>query len=414
MTSDSAAAPTSTPEDHLIPLDEPAEGTPKVFTTHAELTHTVRLLQAGSGPLAIDAERASGFRYGQRNYLVQVRREGAGTFLIDPVALPDLSEISALGEHDEWVFHAAVQDLPSLHEQNIFPSRIFDTELGSRILGLERVGLGFVVAELLGYRLAKEHSAQDWSTRPLPTEWLKYAALDVELLIPLRHTLAEKLEDAGKLQWALQEFEAVRTKDFSPKYKDPWRRVSGLHMLKNKRELAIARELWVARDRLARHRDVSPSRVLPDRAIIAAAKAKPKTIGELSHLHAFGGPSNRRRAAQWQKAIDNALSLPADELPELRLPKKDAPPAPKVWAERDPQAARRLEKAKLYYEQLSSELSIPIENLLTPDTLRKVCWQPPRIVTASHIGDHLVSLGARPWQVELAATQLARIFNESS
>ena len=161
--------------------------------------------------MAVDAERASGYRYGQRTYLVQLRREGAGTALIDPIAVPDLSALSDALVGVEWVLHAASQDLPGLAEQGMRPSRVFDTELGARLLGLDRVGLAAVVADALGLGLAKEHSAVDWSTRPLPTEWLRYAALDVEVLVELREVLAERLAVAGKAEWAAQEFEAVRT-----------------------------------------------------------------------------------------------------------------------------------------------------------------------------------------------------------
>ncbi|XBH23060.1 HRDC domain-containing protein [Jonesiaceae bacterium BS-20] len=415
MTTDSLeTTPAADPDAHLIPIDSPTDGTPRVFTTAAEYALTLRSLSEGSGPIAIDAERASGFRYGQRNYLIQLRRAGSGTFLLDPTFLPDLSALTTGFADEEWVFHAAIQDLPSLKEQQILPGRIFDTELGSRILGLERVGLGPVVAEVLGYKLAKEHSAQDWSIRPLPEGWLNYAALDVEVLLPLRDAIAERLEDAGKLEWALQEFEATRTKDFTPKHQEPWRRISGLHGLKSRRELAIAKELWSVRDRLASHRDIAPGRVLPDRAILVAAKEKPRTIGELSHLHAFGSNGVKRRAAIWQKGIDTALALPADELPVYRVPKPDALPAPRLWPERNPKAAARLEASRAFYQQLSDEVTVPIENLLTPALLRKLCWEPPANLTPATVAQALGDLGARPWQVDLAVMGLTKIFKDNS
>ena len=115
---------------------------------------------------------------------------------------------------------------------------MFDTELGARLLGLERVGLAAVVADALGLGLAKEHSAVDWSTRPLPTEWLRYAALDVEVLVEVREVLAERLAVAGKAEWAAQEFEAVRTAPPPPPRVEPWRRVSGLHTIRDARRLA--------------------------------------------------------------------------------------------------------------------------------------------------------------------------------
>ena len=154
-------------------LTEPAEGIPPVVETPEALAAVVAAFGAGTGPVAVDAERASGYRYGQRTYLVQPGREGAGTALIDPIAVPDLSALSDALVGVEWVLHAASQDLPGLAEQGLNPSRVLDTELGARLLGLHRVGLAADVADDLGLGLAKEHSAVEWSTRPLPYEWLR-------------------------------------------------------------------------------------------------------------------------------------------------------------------------------------------------------------------------------------------------
>ncbi|WP_448629308.1 HRDC domain-containing protein [Cellulomonas soli] len=284
----------------VVPLTEPADGIPAVVDTPQALAAVVEAFGAGTGPVAVDAERASGYRYGQRTYLVQLRREGAGTALIDPAALPDLSSLSEALVGVEWVLHAASQDLPGLVEQGMRPSRIFDTELGARLLGLERVGLAAVVAEMLGLGLAKEHSAVDWSTRPLPTEWLRYAALDVEVLVELRTVLAERLAVAGKAEWAAQEFEAVRTAPPAAPRIEPWRRVSGLHAIRDARRLAVVRELWQTRDTNARQRDISPGRVLPDHAIVAAAQALPRSVPQLdgaARLRRQGHASSRHLVA---------------------------------------------------------------------------------------------------------------------
>src|SRR5690606_40234934 len=207
------------------PLTAPRDGVPVPVTTATALAAAVERLAGGTGPVAADAERASGYRYGQRDYLVQLRREGAGTVLIDPIAVPDLSALGAALAGVEWVFHAASQDLPGLAEHGLLPDRIFDTELAARLLGMPRVGLAAVVGDVLGLGLAKEHSAVDWSTRPLPADWLRYAALDVEVLVDLRDALAARLEEAGKSEWAAQEFEAVRLAPPPPARVDPWRRL---------------------------------------------------------------------------------------------------------------------------------------------------------------------------------------------
>ncbi|CAM5779645.1 HRDC domain-containing protein [Cellulomonas persica] len=394
----------------VVPLTEPAEGIPAVVDTPEALAAVVEAFGAATGPVAVDAERASGYRYGQRTYLVQLRREGAGTALIDPVALPDLSALSDALVGVEWVLHAASQDLPGLTEQGMVPTRVFDTELAARLLGMERVGLAAVVADTLGLGLAKEHSAVDWSTRPLPTEWLRYAALDVEVLVEVREVLAERLAVEGKAEWAAQEFEAVRTAPPPAPRVEPWRRVSGLHAVRDARRLAVVRELWVTRDQNARQRDVSPGRVLPDAAIVAAAQALPRSVPQLTALPAFSGKGTRRRAVLWQSAIDRGLALADSELPSVRGPKSDAPPPPRAWADRDPAAAARLAAARDVVASLSTQHNVPVENILQPDLLRRLCWTPPDALDATTIAEHLAAGAARPWQVELVAGPLAAAF----
>jgi ribonuclease D len=396
------------PEPSVVPVDEPADGVPDVLTTAGELADAAARLAVGSGPVAVDAERASGYRYGQRTYLVQLRREGSGTFLVDPVALPDLSSLSDALRGVEWVLHAASQDLPGLAEQNLRPDAVFDTELAARLLGLPRVGLAAVVAETLGLGLAKEHSAVDWSTRPLPEAWLRYAALDVELLVRVRDVLAARLAEAGKAAWAAQEFEAVRTAPPPPPRLDPWRRTSGLHGIRSPRSLAVVRELWLARDADARRRDISPGRVLPDAAIVAAATALPTSVDALVELRPFSGKGTRRRAAQWFAAIEAAMALSERELPPLRGPGLPGPPPPRAWADRDPAAAARLVAARSVVTAFSTEHQVPVENLLQPELLRRLCWSPPTPATEATVRDALAAGGARPWQVDLLAPPLTK------
>ncbi|MEV6491560.1 ribonuclease D, partial [Actinoplanes sp. NPDC051633] len=192
-----------------VPLTAPRDGTPRPVETTDELAEVVARMAAGAGPVAVDAERASGYRYTQRAYLVQLRRQGAGTVLIDPMPLDDLRTLDAALADTEWVLHAASQDLACLAELGMRPRRLFDTELAARLAGFERVGLAALTEQLLGYTLEKHHSAADWSTRPLPESWLTYAALDVEMLTDLRDHLAAELERQGKAAWAAEEFAAL-------------------------------------------------------------------------------------------------------------------------------------------------------------------------------------------------------------
>jgi ribonuclease D len=398
--------PPAVPERVAVPLIEPSDGVPEPVATPAGLAEAVARLAAGTGPVAVDAERASGYRYGQRAYLVQLRREGSGTVLIDPMPLPDLSTVGAAIADTEWVLHAASQDLPCLAEVGMRPRTLFDTELAGRLLGYEKVGLGAMVESQLGLALEKGHSAADWSTRPLPRAWLAYAALDVEVLVELRDLLEEQLREAGKLNWAREEFAAVAAAAPPPPRSEPWRRTSGIHRVRGRHALATVRALWEARDGLARQRDIAPGRVLPDSAIVAAAIANPTTAEDLAALPVFSGRQQLRQLRRWFGAVAAARALPEDALPLSAVP-SDGPPPPNRWADRDPDAAARLAAARSALADLSARISVPVENLLSPDLVRRLAWAPPRDPSPAGIGAVLTAGGARRWQVELTSPLLA-------
>jgi len=407
----------------------------------AELAETVRRFAAGTGPVAVDAERASGYRYGQRAYLVQLRRAGAGTALVDPIACPDLSKLDAALAEAEWVLHAASQDLPCLAEVGMRPRTLFDTELAGRLAGLERVGLGAMVEGILGLTLEKGHSAADWSTRPLPRAWLTYAALDVEVLLELRDALEAELLTQGKLDWAREEFAALAAAQPGPPRVDPWRRTSGIHRLKSRRQLAGVRSLWVARDDMARRRDLAPGRVLPDSAIVAAVSADPQSPEQLLTLPVFAGRATRRHVDTWFAALQSARALPDRALPPTTLT-GDGPPPAHRWAEREPAAAARLQRARAATSAIAEQAGLPVENLLSPELVRRLAWAPPGaeagldragsddaspdeagpaeagpadagpngadVPTEQAVAEVLRAGGARPWQVRLTTSPLAR------
>jgi ribonuclease D len=388
-------------------LREPREGVPEPLTEPEQISALAQALRSGHGPVALDAERASGYRYSQRAYLVQLRRAGAGTALIDPIELPHLHELNDAISDAEWILHAAGQDLPCLAEVGLRPARLFDTELAGRLLGDERVALGTMAERHLGVGLEKGHSAVDWSSRPLHRDWLAYAALDVELLVDLRDVLAAELEQVGKTEWARQEFEAVRLAGPPPPRAEPWRRTSGIHKLRTRRQLAAARELWLARDRYAVERDIAPGRLLPDSAIVEAARADPARSRDLAALPIFGGPRQRRQLDRWFRALESARALADDELPPL-TGGGDGMPATSRWRERDPAAAARLAAAREVVNQLSEEHSVLAQNLLASDVLRRLCWVPPSPVDEQSVRARLADLGARPWQIDLTAAPLGR------
>ncbi len=391
----------------VTPLTAPRDGTPEPVVDAAGLHRAVKALAGASGPVAVDAERASGYRYSSRAYLVQLRRGDSGTILLDPLPFSDLSPLHEAIAGEEWVLHAASQDLPCLAEIGLRPTRLFDTELAARLAGFERVGLAALTESLLGYSLEKHHSAADWSTRPLPESWLTYAALDVELLVELRDLLAAELELQGKAPWAAEEFAALAATGGAPARvrPEPWRRTSGIHRVRGARALSRVRALWYARDTVASRRDTAPGRVLADAALIAAAEMDPRDERSLLLLPGFGGRSVRRLAGTWLTALDQARALASDQLPVAVV--NDGPPPPHRWAERDPAAAARLARARAAVTGVATAHRLPPENLIIPDAVRRLAWEPPAEISTETVSAALRGYGARAWQIGLVGAPLA-------
>jgi ribonuclease D len=392
------------PEVTSIKVSEPRDGLPKIATTPTELLEIVAAISQGTGPVALDAERASGFKYSQRAYLIQLRREGCGSHLIDPTSFENLNVLQEALHDVDWILHAASQDLVCLAEVGLIPTAgLFDTELAGRLLGLPRVGLGPMIETQLGFALAKEHSAADWSTRPLPESWLNYAALDVEFLIELWNVLDQQLIEAGKREWAIQEFDHVRRTTGPIERVDPWRRTSGMHVIRSPREIAIVREVWQARDEIAREQDIAAGRILSDSHIVTIASSGLTTRTDLRTLSFMHLRNVKRHADTWIQATIRAHELSDDQLPPVKLPATGTP-APRNWEARNPVAWRRLEYTRGKLADTAEELNLPVENLMTPETIRRILWSPPE--TPELLRVELMNFGARNWQIDIVAPVL--------
>jgi ribonuclease D len=373
-------------------------------------------LSQGHGPFAVDAERASGFRYSARAYLIQVKRNSGGLHLIDPIPFGPghelFAQLNSLMNTDEVILHASTQDLPCLRELGINPTKLFDTELAGRIAGLPRVGLGPLLESLMGVTLAKEHSAADWSARPLPQDWLTYAALDVELLVELRDRMYELLETSKKLNWALEEFAAILKAPPAPPRVDPWRRTSGMHKIKRREQLAVIKELWHARDKVASEQDISPGKLLNDSAIVELAIAPAVTKKEFEKALRPLGLRARwlENLPLWLSSISVAVSLPEDQWPAMRTNADTLPPI-KLWRDKFPEKFAPLSHARAAVEIIAQDNHIPVENLISPEYVRRVCWKPPTGATETlsipTVEQALTELGARQWQIALVAPALA-------
>jgi ribonuclease D len=403
-------------EKVAIPLLQPSAGTPEIIDTEESFREAIEQLSKGSGPFAVDAERASGFRYSARAYLIQIKRTDGGLHLIDPIPFGPghqlFTDLNDLLNTDEVILHASTQDLPCLRELGINPAKLFDTELAGRIAGLPRVGLGPLLESIMGVLLAKEHSAADWSARPLPKEWLTYAALDVELLVELRNHMYALLEDAKKLPWALEEFASILKAPPAPPRVDPWRRTSGMHKIKRRDQLAVIKSLWIARDAVAAKHDIAAGKLLNDSAIVELAIAVPTNKKEFEKcLRPLGLRARWMENLQlWLDSIAAAVALPEDQWPTMRTSADTLPPI-KLWRDKFPEKFAPLSHARASIELIAQENQIPVENLITPEHVRRVCWKPPigatSTLSVSEVEKALIELGARQWQIDLVAPALA-------
>ncbi len=393
------------------PLLTPRSGLPELVVDRKGFLAALEALKDGHGPIAVDAERASGYRYSQRAYLIQIFRREGGLHLIDPIAVSDAdlwSEMDRTFKDCEWIIHASTQDLPCLRELGINPTILFDTELGGRIAGCERVGLGPLSEALLDIQLAKEHSAVDWSIRPLHEDWLNYAALDVDVLVDLRDAVEKLLRDSGKLEWALEDFAQILQNPPAPPRVDPWRRTSGMHKVRDRMTLAIIRALWFARDDFARQIDIAPGRVFNDEALIELATKRPTKVEDFTKIVKRRSRVTNAPTTEWFSLLQSTLLLPESELPVVRTPSVGLPPI-KLWKDRNPLGNARLSHARAAVIKRAGELDLPVENLISPEVIRQLTWKnPPESELELYIEETLASHGARPWQI----AQIAPVLTE--
>ncbi|WP_239457413.1 HRDC domain-containing protein [Bifidobacterium pullorum] len=418
---------------------EPRGGVPDVIDTLPGFHAACDALAAAGGSLAADAERASGFRYGHEDWLVQFKREGAGILLFDPIALgqagADWQEFNHAVGDATWIIHDAMMDLPGFADLGMRPMRLFDTEIAARLLGMHRFGLAAVTEHYLGVTLAKEHSAADWSYRPLPRDWRNYAALDVELLIELEAAMRADLKAHGKQEWAEEEFAHVLAAGTGPRperHPVPWMRISHITALgRDRRGLAVAKALWEKRDELAREHDIAPGLLLSDAAIVEAAQRKPRnarefrairSLNERVRMHTGGeqdkmferyAPIQRSiKPSVWKETIQRALALPDSGLPTLPRSggrnenEGNAPKSMRIWQTRHPARYKRLERVRRAINRIAEDTRTPADVLIRPQIVRNLCWQED--AQGLDVASFLASQGARDWQVRLISASVAR------
>lgn len=366
--------------------------------TQEDYEDSIQLIQSLSGPIALDAERASSFRYTSKAYLLQLNVAGLGPTVIDPLAISSLDHLCTWINQHLVILHSATQDLECLREIGINPVSLFDTELAAKLLGKPRVGLQALLETELDIHIEKEHSAVNWSTRPLPDDWLIYAAKDVEFLLTLYETLSEQLERSNRMPWALQEFDYL-TK-WQPKIiTEKWRRTSGLHKVKQRRQLAAVMFLWDARDALAAANDLAPSKVIRDEAIIEIALSNTSSASSLQSMLKQKFRVKVDYSAIWWQALQDSLKVDDANLPVFHQKNPNGLPPIKAWKEKNPKAADRFQRARHQVITLSAAIGIAPEVLINPETIRQMSWHFDHW-DESVVLEQLRRFETRQWQID--------------
>jgi ribonuclease D len=273
---------------------------------------------SGCRAIGIDTEADSLHHYTEKVCLLQLTAFGGASWLVDPLALRDLSALGPILADASVlkVLHAGDNDVTSLRRDFGFTFRgLFDTSIAARLLGDTEVGLQGLVRNELGVELSKSSQRDDWSKRPLTAKQEAYALADVTHLMALAARLTDRLAAAGRTEWAREEFAALASLPPAQKRTGPddFRRIKGSAKL-SRRQQAVLREVYMWREERAAAADRPPFKIVGPEVLLAMAEQCPKTVDEVARALA----SYRRQSGQIEivfAAIQRGLELAEDELP---------------------------------------------------------------------------------------------------
>ena len=306
----------------------------------------------GVRALALDSESDSLHHYKEKVCLVQLATDRGEAVLVDPLEIQDLTPLAPVFADPAVtkVLHGADYDVTTLKRDFGFVfGGLFDSMIAARFLGLPQIGLQAVAKAELGVEISKDSQKDDWSVRPLQAKQEAYALADVQHLLALHERLEDKLREAGRLEWVLEESAAVAALPAARRERDPdaWQAVKGARTL-SRRSLAVLRELHAWREVRAEVRDVPVFKVLSSETLVALAQKAPRTPAELGKVRGLP-PWLRHDPRELLAAVARGLAVPEPLLPALPKPpprpvvtaaqkKRDA--ALKAWRARRGEAAR--------------------------------------------------------------------------
>jgi ribonuclease D len=368
---------------------------PSWVRTTPELETLVEHLRA-CPEIGVDTEGDSLHHYPERLALIQIGEPDGAAWLVDPLTIADLSPLAPLfaAGRPLVVLHAGDNDLVHLKRRYRFTfGAIFDTSLAARFLGIKSLGLDVLIRDHLGIELPPSRQKDDWSSRPLSEAQEHYAAADVQHLMPLADRLRDELAQIGRLAWVEEECAALAADPPTERVVDP----DAYLGLKGARELplpslAILRELFEARDQIARAADRPPFKVLSDATLVALAQTVP---GDLEALAAVPG-CTPRVIGRWGAAILDAVARGRD-VPEERFPVLTRTPRPPV-----PGAVRRrIETLRQWRTEAAPRFGLDPGVLLPNRLIRAIAEAGPSDLEAVARVE-----GLRRWRVDVLGPEI--------
>jgi ribonuclease D len=368
---------------------------PRWIRTPADMGRLATDLTA-AGAIAIDTEADSLHHYPGKLCLVQVATDQGGAHLIDPLALADLSGLgpSLAAPGIVKIFHAADNDLGYLKRHRDFTVvTVFDTAIAARFLGVTTLGLDVLLKTYLGVDPGKSRQKDDWSRRPLSPEQETYALNDVVHLMPLRDRLTEELIARGRLAWVVVVGAALAALRVPPRTADPdaYLGLKGTKDL-DRRGLAVLRELFRERERLALEMDRPPFMILGHDTLVVLAARRPTDVAGLLEIPGCTPRFERRFGAAVLAAIARGLAVPEAELP-VRTPK----PRPNV-----PGAVRRrIEALRVWRTKGAAAIGLDPGFFFPQRLIDRLAAAPPADLDALARTE-----GVHRWRAEVAGTEI--------
>jgi len=273
----------------------------------------------GADLLALDTEFIRVDTFYPVPALLQIS-DGKINWLIDACAPLDWAPVKALLLDDSVckVMHSCSEDLEVLDRLlGVIPTQLIDTQLAAAMTGYGfSRGYASLVSDLLDISVPKDATRSNWLARPLSEAQLRYAALDVELLVPVARQLLAALSEHGRAQWINEDY-ARLAQTYSESLSAPAHtRIKGLSRLSPRARAAIE-PLAAWRDRIAREQNLPRRRVAPDAALIAMAKGLPERIGGLAVIDDLPKRTLKQHGNALLALLAEAKSLPSQQLPDI-------------------------------------------------------------------------------------------------